>query len=189
MCVPVTTVLLHQPSSHRYRRPLSFSPFAASPAVSPSRSSPSLSLSLCFLLSFSLTLLSPPSRHPSPCLQQPYKPWSSAGASSFTRAMYLDVSEGRNFASVCVNRSSVSLAPSRFLSVSPFLSSVHHPPLSPTLHGPLCPLPSRVSVLLRYQECVRATRTSRRARVFVRAARTYAYTYTRTHTPSRSVHT
>lgn len=100
-----------------YRRPLSFSAFAASPAVSPL---------LVSLLSFS-----PTGRHPSSCLQQPYKPWSSAGASSFTRAMYPDVSEGRNFASVCVNhfylsRSlllSFSLTPSSSLSPSPFLGA------------------------------------------------------------------
>lgn len=121
MCVPVTTtVLFHRPVlSYPYQRPLSFSALAASPAVSPLHAP---------LLSFS-----PTGRHPSPCLQQPYKPWSSAGASSFTRAMYPDVSEGRNFASVCVNHSYLSrsllpiflpfsLSPS--LSLSPFLDAL-----------------------------------------------------------------
>lgn len=154
----------------------------------------SLLLSLSFSLHLSITLslflspcsLSPPSRHPSPCLQQPYKPWSSAGASSFTRAMYLDVSEGRNFASVCVNRSSLSrslFVTPPFLSCrpSPLLFFALHPPLSPTLHGPLCPLPLRVSVLVRYQECVRATCPSRRVQV-CETARTQTRAHKRVHT-------
>lgn len=150
MCVPVTTtVLFHRPVlSYPYQRPLSFSAFAASPAVSPL---------LASLLSFS-----PTSRHPSPCLQQPYKPWSSAGASSFTRAMYPDVSEGRNFASVCVNHSYLSR------SLLPSFSLSH--PLYPYRRLPfstlfLRPLPSHVSVLVRFQEYVHAMSTSRRTRV------------------------
>lgn len=102
MCVPVTTtVLLHRPVlSYPYRRPLCPSlPFAASPGRV-------LCLYRAFLLSFPALSREPPSL--ASCLQQPYKPWSSAGASSFTRAMYPDVSEGRNFASVCVNRSSLT---------------------------------------------------------------------------------
>lgn len=150
MCVPVTTtVLFHRPVlSYPYRRPLSFSAFAASPAVSPL---------LTRLLSFS-----PTSRHPSPCLQQPYKPWSSAGASSFTRAMYPDVSEGRNFASVCVNHSylSRSLLPS--FSLPRLFYPYHCLPFSTLFRHPL---PLHVSVLVRFQEYVHATSTSRRARV------------------------
>lgn len=176
MCVPVTTtVLFHRPVlSYPYRRPLSFSAFAASPAVSPL---------LAPLLSYS-----PTGRHPSPCLQQPYKPWSSAGASSFTRAMYPDVSEGRNFASVCVNHSylSRSLLPSFSLSrpLHPLSPSLFLDSLSLLHH----PLPSHVSVLVRHSRvCTHATGTARRARVrhaYTRArhtARIYTCTHTHTH--------
>lgn len=74
---------------------------------------------------FPLALFPFPPSCPSSCLWQPYKPWSSAAASSFTRAMYPDVSEGRNFASVCVLLFSFSLSPLLLtppLSLSFFLS-------------------------------------------------------------------
>lgn len=97
---------------------------------------PTPSSSFLFLI-VSLSLLSARSLSPSsschlsvlsPCPSsspwQPYKPWSSASASSFTEAMYPDVSEGRNFASVCVLLLFISLclSPSLALSISLYLS-------------------------------------------------------------------
>lgn len=168
MCVPVTTtVLFHRPVlSYPYRRPLSFSAFAASRRFS-------------FL--FSLPL---PRRHPSPCLQQPYKPWSSAGASSFTRAMYPDVSEGRNFASVCVNHFylSRSLLPSLSLSR----------PLHPYRRLALPPSSSFtcLSVLVRFHEYIRATRRARVRRAYTCACTcTERDVQTRTRGKIRSVGT
>lgn len=88
--------------------------------------------------------LSALSSYPSSCLWQPYKPWSSAGASSFTRAMYPDVSEGRNFASVCVLLFSFSLS----------LPPVSCSPLVPST---LCSLPLSIfrSCKVRANMCAR----------------------------------
>lgn len=146
---------IHPLSSHHTltgERPLSFSPFVASPAASlcpslrflcPSCASVLFQCLSLFLLLSSRSLHQAP-RYPSLCLQQPYKPWSSAGASSFTRAMYPDVSEGRNFASVCVNRFclSRSLSFPRFpILVSPSRFSLL-PSFSPVLTFTLFPSPS-----------------------------------------------
>ena len=109
-----------------------------------------LSLSISVSLSPSSSChLSALSSCPSSCLWQPYKPWSSAGASSFTRAMYPDVSEGRNFASVCVLPPSLSP-----LSLSRSLSPLSAPPLSSTL----CSLPLSIfrSCKVRASVCARA---------------------------------
>lgn len=157
---PEASVLL---SLRRISRRLSLSYFAFSLFLFPSLfHSPYLSFSLS-------PALSPSSRHPSPCLQQPYKPWSSAGASSFTRAMYLDVSEGRNFASVCVNRSSLSLSLPFSLSLLLAVCLPYSSPPSPAVsYSPRSSLSSSFTRLCSCKAsgvCTRATCTSRRVQV------------------------
>lgn len=132
MCVPVTTILLQPILYYTVRQPtpIPFFPLPISVPPTPSSSFPI----------FLFPLVRPFPSYPSSCLWQPYKPWSSAAASSFTRAMYPDVSEGRNFASVCVLLFSFSLSLLCLLS----LPSLPAPPLLSSL-----PLSSDFPVLAR----------------------------------------